>query len=165
MSEQSGPGRSGITRHRIDAVRPERMAFHDAARREPSPGEQPMLLDRLDGIRRARRLEAAGAADERRQQQLIGVNQRHSETCGPGSTRHTRPRILRMASEKSASTTAKFASRIARRGIATKSSPLSPRSPVVSGSCRRKISRKRRFARLRATAFPNLREAIKPKRS
>ena len=63
-------------RHGIDA---RRARTDDSARRgaaaSHSAAHQAVLVDRLDGVRRARRLEPAGAAGERREQQLVGANE------------------------------------------------------------------------------------------
>ena len=55
------------------------MALHDAPQGKPSAGKQAVLLNRFNGIRGTRGLETAGATGQWRDQQLIGVHQRHTE--------------------------------------------------------------------------------------
>jgi hypothetical protein len=43
------------------------MAFHHATQGKTSAGKQAVLLNRFYGVRRTRRLETAGATDERRE--------------------------------------------------------------------------------------------------
>jgi hypothetical protein len=51
------------------------MAAQEASQCEPRPTRRPMYLDRLARVRRAGRVEAALAAEERAQQQAIAVDQ------------------------------------------------------------------------------------------
>ena len=57
------------------------MAFQNTLGAEPETGAGAMGADGLSGVVRATGREAATRADERRQQNLIGANQRQQQNC------------------------------------------------------------------------------------
>lgn len=175
-------GRAGRTRHRVTAAATPRMTAPQSFHTQPNSANRPVLRHRLDHVARTSRLESAPAPrtaepdQQRRERPLIQFHQDTNHQRGPGCLRSHEPDTHAPAAHVRSSAMVKkplFAARprhSSRR--LPKSANAAPRRATITmckpaancGRCTRKISLKRRRARLRSTALPTLREVITPPR-
>ena len=174
--------RAGRTRHRVTSAATPRMTAPQSFHTQPNSASRPVLRHRLDHVARARRLEAAPAPltakpDEKgRDRPLIQFHQRTNHQRGPRYRRNPKPDTHALAVHERSSATVKKPLFTAKPRHSSRRLPKSanaaPRRATITmcnpaancGRCTRKISLKRRRARLRSTALPTLREVITPPR-
>jgi hypothetical protein len=152
-----------------------RIAPRDSPKRQHPAANDPIFIDRVARIHRATGLEAAGRPvrmDRRRYRRPIKRNRaaghqarRNLQTsCNIRRRHHALPAIrpprLRAAIASSSPIAADSSAAAPPRAITTTEVPAGSRSRIV----RRKISRTRRFTRLRTTALPILRDTVTPRR-
>ena len=87
--------------HRIESAGPERMTAPDSAQGHPSSACRPVTLQRLDGVRRTRRIIAAGAPEDGGQRELVPAHYEneelrdHGRNVGVTARSSARPATLR----------------------------------------------------------------------
>lgn len=175
--------------HRIHAAHAERVTARQASRREPHADQCAMCahglgrVARTRGVKPAPRARPSDGVQHRRQQPTIKPQQREQREGGqtdwgadnPAGTHgrkqmgrrahadggETGAEIFRQASARRRSSSANGSRPAAARATRMRSRPAGARS-----CCRRNASRRRRLARLRATAPPTAaRDATKPARA
>lgn len=82
------PGRSRSRRHWIDAPTVPGIAAQQPPRSEHEPTQRTMPAQRLDCVRRARRIKPASWAEQGGHEQLVAAHQRH-QTCTGVSPHHS----------------------------------------------------------------------------
>jgi hypothetical protein len=120
---------------------------------EPAAAKCAVTIDRFERVGRAAWVEAAGGSDERTYQPSIGLDDCLEEPA------HRSPTVVNNR-DRFARSSARLASRAALRALTTTSSAGSSRCASL------KTSRATRRIRLRATAWPMVRDAIdRPRRA
>ncbi len=153
-----------------------RIAPRNPPKRQHAAANDPIFSDRVARIRRATGLEAADRPvhrmHHRRYRRPINRNRaaghqarRNLQASRNIRRRHhalpaIRPPRLRAAIASSSPIAADSSAAAPPRAITTTEVPAGSRSRIV----RRKISRTRRFTRLRTTALPILRDTVTPRR-
>ncbi len=151
-----------------------RTAAHQPLQRQPTAAHRPEARNRLQGVCRTGGLVPAGGRQDRGDQQLVApdhsprqcIRQLHlastlsalENPSPPSVSRYARTR--RNAVSRSTTRAVKGRSRVATRPTRTKSCPVL----AWTGMIRSAAARRRRRARLRATALPTLRLTVKPTR-
>lgn len=138
--------------HWIEPARVERVASRDPSRSEPGAPHEPVLLERLDCIRRTRRIVSTRPWKEGRHHRLVRLDDANRRTCASRAHRLTPARPRARASDESSS--AVLAVTASGRAI------TATWYPGHGPPARRTASRSTRLARLRRTAPPMLRPAM-----
>lgn len=130
-------------RHRVVTGSAPRVTSQQPAQSQPASSSSAVPLDRLRGVRGTTRLESARRRQQRRDSSLVPADQQDEDVCEHRRWTHE------TSSSWSWRKRASYASRRAR----TSTSALRPARSSPGRTCRRSISRSRRFTRLRSTAL------------
>ncbi len=173
--QSRGLGGPSRRRGEIDASRVKGVATSEPPHREPGPVRGSVQSQALGAVLRAGRVESAHLAEEGRDETLIDPNESDEQACDHGLFRSF------WAARGSSQASSAFSMRRARSFEALRHSDTTSAAFIAPGgfltmttrsmpggkssAVARNASRTRRFARLRVTAPPILREAVMPRRA
>lgn len=152
-----------VSGHRVKPAGMQRMTSGNPPRRKVRTTHGTMALDCLDGVLRARRVEATNSWQERAQKHLVRAHERNEDVAHlvtlyapPGSARRSRWSTC-SSSARNRSNVASYAARCAQ---------ITSSTGIFDGRINtRTSSRRRRFSRLRSTALCRCRGTTMPTRS